>query len=164
MNLGKPITHKSHKVETILSAFLLASVFLSIATKSIDAYNHRVAENERLKACEVTGDENYCFTVYKISSQRDGLFRLVILVCAVPLLILVRKHRSPFVQWLLLLGLHSVFAVWAIGKWLTISSNENQSLYLIANGTNVFDFVSLGLAVSLTAVKIIGWRRAAFDD
>ncbi|MCO6509490.1 MAG: hypothetical protein J5I65_01750 [Aridibacter famidurans] len=151
---------RSHYAANILAAFLLASICLSIATDAIEVHNGRVAEQVRREACVATGEEQHCFTYYKISSQRDGIYRLAILLCAVPLLILVRERRFFMLQVVFLTSVLSIFALWAAGDWIRLRSNENNSLHLLVSDKNIFDFITLIFSISLAFLKVVCWRQA----
>lgn len=115
MSCSKSPIKGSHYAANILTAFPLASICLSIATDAIEVHNDRVAEQVRREVCVATGEEQHCFTYYKISSQRDGIYRLAILLCAVPLLIPVRKRRFHILRVVLLTIVLLYIRAW--GGW-----------------------------------------------
>ena len=151
----------SQKLALILSILLVASLALSIYTDIVGVYNDRIETETSIAACEADSDPGaFCFRFFGLKNETDDLFRLLMLVCSVPLLLLVRTRRNEKVQFLLLSVVFFTFGLWAMQIAILASAarGESADLFWTAFDTNVFDISSLVFAISLLIVKM-GHRK-----
>lgn len=152
------------KLERVLSIFLLISIVSSIAYDIAGIYNDSVANEVRISGCEANADpEEHCFRFYYMKRETDNLFRLGMFASAVPLLILVFRKKAATIQFLLLSLILFAFLLWFVRILMVISANwqVQSELFWTAFDTNPIDFLTLALALSLSAVKLrYSFRRS----